>query len=132
MKGVLHHIEIYVSDLAKTKDFWSWLLKELVYVIYQQFEGGISYKLNDSYIVFVQTEKEFLDDGYHRKRTGLNHLAFHVDSKTEIDWFTEELRKKKVNVLYENKHPYAGGKDYCAVFFEDPDRIKVELVASKK
>lgn len=132
MKGVLHHIEIYVSDLAKTKDFWSWLLKELGYVIYQQFEGGISYKLNDSYIVFVQTEKEFLDDGYHRKRTGLNHLAFHVDSKTEIDWFTEELRKKKVNVLYENKHPYAGGKDYCAVFFEDPDRIKVELVASKK
>ncbi|MFT4645709.1 MAG: hypothetical protein ACI8ZX_002127, partial [Planctomycetota bacterium] len=26
---------------------------------------------------------------------------------------------------------YAGGKDYCAVFFEDPDRIKVALVASE-
>lgn len=24
---------------------------------------------------------------------------------------------------------YAGGPDYYALFFEDPDRIKVELVA---
>lgn len=131
MKGVIHHIEIYVSDLENTIEFWSWLLKELGYVISQQFDGGISYKLNDSYIVFVQTEKEFLNDGYHRKRTGLNHLAFHVNTKVEVDWFTEELKKKNVNILYEDKHPHAGGKDYCAVFFEDPDRIKVELVASE-
>lgn len=99
MKGVLHHIEIYVSDLKKTIEFWSWLLKELEYVISQQFDGGISYKLNDSYIVFVQTEKEFLNDGYHRKRKGLTHLAFHVNTKVEVDWFTEELKKKNVNIL---------------------------------
>ena len=131
MKGLLHHIEIYVSDLHQTKEFWSWLLKKLGYIVFQEFDGGISYKLNDSYIVFVQTEKEFLDVSYHRKRTGLNHLAFHVDSADEVDWFTQELKKKNISVLYENKHPYAGGKDYYAVFFEDPDRIKVELVASK-
>ncbi len=26
-------------------------------------------------------------------------------------------------------HPYAGGDDHYAVYFEDPERIKVELVA---
>ncbi len=26
MQGILHHVEIYVSDLEKTKLFWTWLL----------------------------------------------------------------------------------------------------------
>lgn len=33
------------------------------------------------------------------------------------------------SILSENRHPYAGGKSN-AVFFEDPARIKVELIAS--
>jgi len=48
-----------------------------------------------------------------------------------IDELTIKLEKRGINVLYKDKHPYAGGKDYYAVFFEDPDRIKVEVVASK-
>ncbi|GAA0595336.1 hypothetical protein GCM10009001_09310 [Virgibacillus siamensis] len=31
--------------------------------------------------------------------------------------------------MYSDKHPFAGGEDHYAVYFEDPDRIKVELVA---
>jgi hypothetical protein len=31
------------------------------------------------------------------------------------------------SMVYE--HPYAGGTDHYAVYFEDPDRIKVEVVA---
>ena len=39
------------------------------------------------------------------------------------------MKYQDLKILYEDKHPYAGGEDYYAVFFEDPDRIKVELVA---
>ncbi len=42
---------------------------------------------------------------------------------------TEKLRRRKITILYEDRHPYAGGKGYYAVFFEDPDRMKVELIA---
>ena len=41
-------------------------------------------------------------------------------------------RSKNTTILYEDKHPFAGGKDYYAVFFEDPDRMKIELVASNQ
>jgi catechol 2,3-dioxygenase-like lactoylglutathione lyase family enzyme len=58
----------------------------------------------------------------------LNHLAFHARSKQQVDEVMRELHAKGVTVLYNDKHPNAGGKSY-AVFFEDPDRIKVELVA---
>lgn len=129
MKGTIHHIEINVSDLKKTIEFWGWLLPELGYEKYQEWNKGISYKLLDTYLVFVQTEEKFLDIIYHRKRTGLNHIAFHAESRAMIDDLTNGLKERKIEILYEDKHPFAGGKDYYAVFFEDPDRIKVELVA---
>jgi len=127
--GILHHIEIYVSDLEKTKFFWTWLLLKLGYHIRNEWAEGITYILDESYIVFVQTEEKYLKDGFHRKRIGLNHLAFHVENREKVDEFTEELKAKNITILYQDRHPYAGGKDYYAVFFEDPDRIKVELVA---
>lgn len=131
MNGIIHHIEIYVSDLEKSKLFWTWLLCEkLNYNIFQKWSSGISYKLGETYIVFVQTETEFIENSYHRKNTGLNHLAFHCDSKEFIDHLTKDLEEKNISILYKNKHPFAGGEDYYAVFFEDPDRIKVEVVFS--
>jgi len=129
MKGLLHHVEIYVSNLKKTKSFWDWFLHDLGYHISNEWAKGISYKLSDTYLVFVQTEADFLPFGYHRKRIGLNHLAFHAESKKMVDEMSQKLISKNVKILYQDKHPYAGGENYYAVFFEDPDRIKVELVA---
>ncbi len=126
---MLHHLEIYVSDLDKSVGFWGWLLTELGYEQYQKWESGISWKHQETYLVFVQADERFLDVPYHRCRVGLNHLAFHAKSREHVDEMTEALIEKGIPILYQNKHPYAGGNEYYAVYFEDPDRIKVELVA---
>lgn len=130
MQGLVHHIEIYVSDLETSKKFWTWLLVDhLKYSIYQQWDQGISYKFGETYLVFVQTEEKYQNIPYHRCGTGLNHLSFHADSRDFVDKVTEKLIAKDIKVLYKDRHPYAGGEYYYAVFFEDPDRIKVEIVA---
>jgi catechol 2,3-dioxygenase-like lactoylglutathione lyase family enzyme len=126
---MLHHVEIYVSNLDRTITFWEWFLNQLGYQQYQKWEQGISWKFGDTYLVFVQAEDRFLEPSYNRRRVGLNHLAFHAESKEQVDAMTEKLIEKGVRILYPDKHPYAGGENYYAVFFEDPDRIKVELVA---
>ena len=128
-KGLLHHIEIYVSDLKISTDFWGWFLGELGYSSYQEWEQGRSWKIEETYIVFVQTEERFMDVPYHRCRVGLNHLAFHADSRQHVNDMTDKLKSKGIPILYTKQHPFAGGNDYYAVYFEDPDRIKVELVA---
>lgn len=128
-KGLLHHIELYVSDLNRTVEFWGWLLEELGYTPFQKWQSGQSWKLAETYIVFVQTEDRFLDIPYHRCRVGLNHLAFHAKSRQHIDTLTKQLKERNINILYTDKHPFAGGESHYAVYFEDPDRIKVELVA---
>ncbi len=126
---MLHHIEIYVSDIKRTVDFWGWFLEELGYTSFQAWESGQSWKIDDTYIVFVQVEDRYLDIPYHRCRVGLNHLAFHASSRQHVDKMTDELIEKGINILYPKMHPYAGGDNHYAVYFEDPDRIKVELVA---
>ncbi|PFP24638.1 hypothetical protein COJ96_21575 [Bacillus sp. AFS073361] len=126
---MLHHIEINVSNLSKTIEFWQWFLMELGYQPYQKWESGISLKDGETYLVFVQTEERFLDVSYHRSRVGLNHFAFHAESRKQVDQITMQLKEKGVHILYQDKHPFAGGDTHYAVFFEDPDRIKVELVA---
>jgi catechol 2,3-dioxygenase-like lactoylglutathione lyase family enzyme len=129
--GKLHHVEIYVDDLEKTRQFWSWFLMELGYTEFQTWPEGFSFKLAETYIVFVQTEKRFRDVEYHRCRSGLNHLAFHGKDRQFIDELTEKLKAKEIQILYEDRHPFAGGSGYCAVYFEDPNRMKVEVVASE-
>ncbi|WP_148629843.1 VOC family protein [Bacillus sp. E214] len=129
LQGLIHHIEINVSDLNKSIDFWGWLLAELGYELYQEWDSGQSFRIGDTYIVFVQTEDKYMDIPYHRCGTGLNHLAFHAESRQQVDDLTKKLKEKDILILYQDQHPFAGGKNHYAVFFEDPDRIKVELVA---
>lgn len=127
--GQLHHVEIYVSDLERSHAFWDWFLQYLGYREFQRWDGGFSFKLGPTYIVFVQTQDRFLDLPYHRCRAGLNHLAFHARSHEQVDELTRLLRARGITILYRDRHPHAGGDDSYAVFFEDPDRIKVEVVA---
>ena len=127
--GMLHHVELYVSDLARSRAFWGWFLGSLGYREYQSWPEGVSYRLGATYIVFVQTSAGHLHPPYHRRKAGLNHLAFHARSREQVDEMTRRLRERGVPILYEDRHPRAGGPDSYAVFFEDPDRIKVEFVA---
>jgi catechol 2,3-dioxygenase-like lactoylglutathione lyase family enzyme len=87
--------------------------------------------MGETYIVFVQAEEKFLDIPYHRSRVGLNHLAFHAGSRQQVDDMTTKLEEKGMQILYPDKHPFAGGMEHYAVYFEDPDRIKVELAAPR-
>lgn len=81
---MIHHIELYVSDLASAEGFWGWLLGELGYELYQQFDQGRSYRFGDHYLVIVQVEERHAHRSYHRCGPGLNHLSFHGHSRQHV------------------------------------------------
>lgn len=130
--GKPHHIELHCSNLKKSEEFWSWFLGLLGYKQFQKWDGGVSFKLADTYIVFVQADEKYISTPFHRCRPGLNHLAFYATSKMQVDEVTAKLRERGMRILYEEKHPHAGGSESYTVFFEDPERIKVELVAPRE
>ncbi|HSP23507.1 MAG TPA: VOC family protein [Planococcus sp. (in: firmicutes)] len=124
---MIHHIELNVSNLNKSREFYAALLPELGYSIYQDWPEGFSFKSGPSYVVFVQTAAGFLSRPYHRKAPGLNHLAFHAATPHLVDSLANKMRGLGVRMLYEDRYPYAGGPGHYAVFMEDPDRMKIEI-----
>jgi hypothetical protein len=49
--GLLHHVELWVPDLGRAMASWGWLLAQLGYARFQEFAGGISWRLGDTYVV---------------------------------------------------------------------------------
>jgi len=120
--GSLHHVELWVPDLARARAEWGWLLGQLGYEPFQDWDAGCSWRLGGTYLVVEQSPA--LTAGYHdRLRPGLNHLAFHAGSRDTVDaghgWA----------LLFPDTHPYAGGPDHYAAYLANTDGFEVELVA---
>jgi catechol 2,3-dioxygenase-like lactoylglutathione lyase family enzyme len=124
--GSLEHLDISVSDLERSGEFWAAFLKDLGYREFAKSATGWSWTNDESTVFLLQAEREYLEPPYHRKRVGLNHLAFGVSDPKEVNAMAARLLARDVPLLYGG--PRAGRTTY-AVFFEDPDRIKIEIVA---
>jgi catechol 2,3-dioxygenase-like lactoylglutathione lyase family enzyme len=128
---MLHHIEIYVSNLDVSFRFWSALLAQIGYEENGKWDGGFTLaNEGDAYLTFVQVPERHAFRQYHRCGVGLNHLAFKVEGRDTVDGLRQYCQANGIPSLYDDKYPFAnGGTDYYALFIEDPDRIKVEFVA---
>ena len=59
----------------------------------------------------------------------MNHLAFHVPSKRQVDELTGEALLHGWKLMFADAHPHAGGPQHYAAYLENPDGFEVELVA---
>ena len=132
MEYGLDHVEIYVSDLDASVEFWGWLFPQIGFEEYQSWAEGRSWRRGETYLTFVQAEQPPPGFAFHRKRPGLNHLAFVVPDGDHLERLTEQLRTRGVTILYEDRGPDAGAPSRSWLFFEDPDRIKVEVLAASE
>ena len=123
--GSFEHLDIYVSDLQKSGEFWGAFLTDLGYHEFAKSATGWSWTNGESTVFLLQAEPGYLDPPYHRKRVGMNHLAFGVSESKQVDALANQLRTRDVPLLYGG--PRTGRTTY-AIFFEDPDRIKIEVV----
>lgn len=129
---MLHHVEIYVSKIDASRTFWTNILAKIGWEPSGNWKDGFSLvNGEDPYLTFVQVAKKYKSHTYHRCGVGLNHLAFKVKTREEVDALRQYCIENNIPNLYDDKYPFPnGGKDYYALFVEDPDRIKVEFVVS--
>jgi catechol 2,3-dioxygenase-like lactoylglutathione lyase family enzyme len=127
---VIHHFEYNVSDLKKSRKFYDRFLAPLGWRRFMTHADVVGYTDGLVKLFLVQVERRFAARKFHRKQIGLNHIAFRVGSKSKVDDFYAFLKKNKAAVLYGGPKDYSAeyAKGYYAVFFEDPDRIKLEVV----
>ncbi len=123
----LSHIDLNVSDYDKSIAFYDLILLSLGWEKLVSRNDYTAYSDGTLKIVLNPTDEKFKGEGFHRKRVGLNHLAFYAQTKEMVDQFHNEiLVANDIATLYD-KGP-SGDKNYYSVYFEDPDRIKLEVV----
>ena len=123
-------MDIYVGDLARSVAFWGPLLERLGFQAAADRPTAKSWRGEGAEIFFVQAEAEFAAQGYHRKRVGLNHLALAVADRQALSSLGDWLRERGARMLYGGAIEETPSQ--YRLFFEDPDRIKVEVLAERK
>jgi catechol 2,3-dioxygenase-like lactoylglutathione lyase family enzyme len=122
---MLDHLDLNVADLLRSRTFYEPLLERLGYRPFESGERWCSFVAGGFYLVLVQAGLPYTTAGFHRKRVGLNHLAFPAPNRQAVDDMHAWLEARRIAVLYGG--PLEMGDRY-AVFFEDPDRLKLEYV----
>lgn len=135
LRGSINHLDLTVSDLSVSEPFYDAVLGYLGFERLSPPPGITSsrptwhateaaHRLFS--IALCQAKQGALP--HDRFSPGLHHLAFQADSREDVDRFHEFLRRTGVTVLdppadYPHYWPV-----YYAVFFADPDGLKLEFV----
>ncbi len=130
MKASVYHIQVNVRDAAVSLPFYRDLLHYLEFRCVHDAARVAGYSDGLTSIWLIETAGGHTARGFHRKRTGLNHIAFRVPHRTDVDRVTEEfLAPRGLVPLYKTPREFPEYRPgYYAVFFEDPDRLKLEVV----
>lgn len=124
---MLHHVELWVPDLARAEASFGWLFTELGWRREQLGPAAVSYRFGETYVVIEQSPA--VTGPHDRMKAGLNHFALHAGGRGEVDRLTVEAQANGWLLMFPEKHPHAGGPDHYAAFLENADGFEVELVA---
>lgn len=126
--GTFAHVFLHVSSVEKSAQFYDLVLRQLGWVRTMRDPEWAAWTHGNQAFFIVIVGEKYRAAGYHRKRIGMNHVAFHVESRDAVDSFAKHMEANAVPLLYEGPKEYPEYRvGYYAVYFEDPDRIKVEV-----
>ena len=132
--SAIDHLDLVVSSLEHSLAFYRGLLLPLGYVRVSEIVGergervlylGRAGALGSVSLREAQSDADAVP--YDRYAIGLHHLAFSASSRAVVDERAAWLREQGAEIESEpREYDYVHG--YYAVFFFDPDGIKLELV----
>jgi glyoxylase I family protein len=126
----VHHVDLVVSSIERSLPFYTELLGPLGYHRVGEVEGErgetIWYITGPGTAIGLR-EAQSKSEPYDRYRVGLHHLAFEADSRAQVDERFAWARARGAEIESEpQEYTYMPG--YYAVFFYDPDGLKLEIV----
>lgn len=132
IRGGFHHIDLNVSDLAAARAVYGPVLEFLGYRCVKDDSQGCEWDLagegRGASLGLKPCDPALKDLRHRRYAPGLHHLAWRAASRDDVDRLHAVLVEQGVTILDPPAlYPEYSG-DYYALFFEDPDGIKLELV----
>lgn len=124
----IDHVFVAVRDLRASEEFYD---RVMPVVGFRKREALINSDLhvvyyNRHFAYSLRPAKEDTPD-HDPYAPGLHHFCFRVVDETAVDRARDELREAGVEVTEPRYYPDYG-PDYYAIFFEDPDGLRLEVM----
>ena len=119
-----HHVALTVSDADRSAAWYADLLG--MQVVLQGDEDSVRFRVlahpESGWIMGVRQYPGKTDGGFDEFRTGLDHLAFGVATREDLEAWEAELRGRGVPFT-----PIADTPIGSVIVFRDPDNIQLEF-----
>ena len=132
-RGALHHLDLTVKDVAVSRPFYEAVLGFMGYVVSDVDGIGFDMDLrrDGEFITAVgilRARGENAARQHDRYSPGLHHIAWNAESRTDVDALYALLLNIGATILDPPAEYPRYGLGYYAVFFADPDGLKLEYV----
>jgi len=131
MRGLVHHIDLTVTDKSRSRVFYDAVLGFLGYRRSADYDHGSDWDRAGApshSIGIIEARGDGANRTHDRYSPGLHHLAWTADSRDDVDALHDLLRSIGAEVLDPPADYPRYGPTYYAVFFADPDGLKLEFV----
>ena len=133
MRGFVHHVDLSVREPKQSRPFYQAVLGFMGYSFKDDHARGFDMDLIApdgafSSIGIVRAEGANAARPHDRYSPGLHHLAWNAASRADVDALYVVLQQIGATILDPPADYPHYGAGYYAVFFADPDGLKLEYV----
>ena len=128
--GSINHLRLTVTSVERTRSFYIPLMRFLGYEIVDDTKDRISWGkcFSTGMIWFILTgAREDRYRPYDLLNPGLHHLAWNANSRDQVDEVHQIMFANGATIL-DPPAEYDYEPGYYAVFFADPDGMKIEVM----
>jgi glyoxylase I family protein len=128
---ILHHIDLTVTDVARARSVYATFFEHVGFTLKSEGEEWAGWgALGKRYpcVTLLKAKGPNAHRSHDRYSSGVHHLALRAKSRADVDELHVKLVEAGVAIL-DAPAEYPGyGLGYYAVFFADPDGLKLEYV----
>ena len=133
MRGAIHHLDLTVKDPWASRAFYDAVLGFMGYRRVKEDDRGFDWDLvasdgSFSSIGIVKAAGDGRLRSHDRYSPGLHHVAWQAESRADVDRLYEHLQAIGATILDPPAEYPQYSPGYYAVFFADPDGLKLEYV----
>ena len=129
--GGVHHVFLTVNDIARSRRFYAQLMPRLGYPEVCDYPGvtdTVGFVGTGGSLWLKPAAARFAGETFSKDRVGLCEVAFRAESREHVDALAREIPAFGGSILTPPRDYPEYVPGYYAVFFADPDGIKLELV----
>lgn len=119
----IDHISLRVSDFEASKAFYDPLMKFLGFKVLDSYPDQIGWTNGKTRLWIGQADAKGKKQKHRVGDVGFHHYAFELESRKDVDALQAFVKKLGAKIVDPADEYY---DDYYAVFFLDPDGLKLE------